>query len=77
MFVYMAVTADKYELPLAIADSPKQLAKLVGTTPAKISSAIGKNINGKYLGLKYVKVWIDYNEEDDEIWEISQTVENE
>lgn len=31
MTVWMYVTMDKYELPIYVADSAKELAKLVGT----------------------------------------------
>ena len=31
MTVWMYVTQDKYELPIYVADSVKELAKLVGT----------------------------------------------
>lgn len=66
MYVYMYVTTDKYELPIAIADSPKELAAILGTTNNAVSSAIshkkGKNPNS--LGM-YVKVWIDEYENEE------------
>lgn len=68
MFVYLAVKADEYELPVAIADSVKELASLIGTTSAIISTSISKGINGKYTGIRYLKVEIDDEEEDNE-WE--------
>lgn len=40
MKVVMMVTLDKYELPLAVADSPAELARMVGTTANTICSAI-------------------------------------
>lgn len=30
MFLWLMITTDKYELPLIVADSPKELAKLAG-----------------------------------------------
>ena len=38
--VYMEVTQDEYELPVAIADSAGQLAEMRGTTKATIFSLI-------------------------------------
>lgn len=40
MIIYMKVTNDKYELPLAIADSVKELAGIVGKKPNRISSSM-------------------------------------
>lgn len=40
MKVYMEVTKDEYELPLAIADTAQALAKKCNTTPMYIYSAI-------------------------------------
>lgn len=58
MTVWMYVTKDKYELPIYVADSAKELAKLVGTRSDLIHSAIwhAKQRNGR---CKYVKVNID------------------
>lgn len=30
MTLYVRTTADKYELPIAVADSPKELAQMLG-----------------------------------------------
>lgn len=40
MTVWMYVTMDKYELPIYVADSAKELAKLVGVRTDLINSAI-------------------------------------
>ena len=40
MLVWMKVTHDEYELPVAIADSCKELAKIVGKTSNTVSSSI-------------------------------------
>ena len=40
MIVYMMVTRDKYELPLAIADSVRELAEMIGKEPNRISSSM-------------------------------------
>ena len=55
MFVYMLVTEDKFELPLAIADSAAELARMLGVDVNLIYSAVSK---AKKRGgrSKYVKV---------------------
>lgn len=40
MTVYMRVTKDKYRLPVAMADTVKELAKMCDTTANSVSSAI-------------------------------------
>lgn len=39
MTLYMRVTSDKYELPIAVADSKKELAEMQGLTPSTVRSA--------------------------------------
>lgn len=53
--VYMMVTTDKYSLPLAIADSVGELAKIVGVSPETISH----ELESKKKYPRYVEVWID------------------
>lgn len=55
--LYIAVTLDKYELPLAVADSPAELARLMGTTYNSVLSSIAHGYKG------YKRVIID--EKDD------------
>ena len=38
--LYLQVTTDKYRLPLLVADSPKELAKMMGTKDVNINSAL-------------------------------------
>lgn len=47
MIVFMKVTRDKYELPIAIADSIPELAKITGTNENTIKSAISHCKNGR------------------------------
>jgi len=56
--IYMMVTQDKYELPMAIADTPAELAEIVGTTRNAISSAISKARAHGYHS-RYVKVTVE------------------
>lgn len=53
MILWMKVTKDKYELPVAVADSATELAKILHTSPGTIYSSI-------YHGNKsFVKVTVD------------------
>lgn len=56
--VYMAVTKDKYELPIAVADTTAELAKLVGVSRNAINSAIS-HAKKKGFNSCYVKVVIE------------------
>lgn len=57
--MYMAVTTDKYELPIAIGDTAKELGKLLGVSANLIHSSISKNQTGKIRKMRFVKVDID------------------
>lgn len=48
-YIWMEVTPDRYELPVAVADSLRALANLRGVTPAEISHSVHKfGDRGKY-----------------------------
>lgn len=55
-YLYMAVTADKYELPIAVRDTAVDLGKIFGKTANAIVSSICRKRNGRYTGIKFVKV---------------------
>lgn len=64
MCVYMKVTKDEFELPLAVADTPTELARITGDNLGTINSTLsraktGNNPKYKYKFRKYVKVEID------------------
>ncbi len=44
--LYLKVTTDKYELPLAVAESPRELAMMCGTTANCVMSAISHHHKG-------------------------------
>ena len=50
--IWLAVTADKFELPIATADTAKELAKILNTTEGAIILMKKKNCNGKLLGYR-------------------------
>lgn len=56
MKIYMKVTKDKYELPEAVAESPGELAKILGTSKNSVLSCLGHHCAG----------WIRIEIEDDE-----------
>lgn len=59
MTLYMAVTPDKYELPITVESTLFDLAEMFGTTPATIATSISRNKSGKRRGAKFVKVIVD------------------
>ena len=63
MKVWMKVTRDQYELPIAIADSPQELSMLVGSNADNINSCIAKVAAGVTKKSQYVKVEIEDYEE--------------
>ena len=58
MILYLRKTTDKYELPIAVADSTKELAKMLGTTAGCVRSSLSKKRPGWY------KIEIDTEVED-------------
>lgn len=56
--VYMLVTQDKYELPLVVADSVAELAKLTGQKRSSVASAIS-HAKKKGFNSRYIRVIVD------------------
>jgi len=54
--LYMAVTPDEYELPLVVAASAAELARVCGTSESNIRVQICRGYNGTNSGRKFVKV---------------------
>ena len=52
----MAVTADKYELPLIVEDSISKLAKKTGVSVSTVKSSIDINQSGTRRGMKFIQV---------------------
>ena len=55
-YYWMAVEADEYELPLAVADTAEELGRMVGLKKNSIIDSVLKNRNGREKGEKYIKV---------------------
>lgn len=62
--LYVAYTQDKYELPIAVADTAEELARMIGTTANRIYSVISKTKKYGYEHPKYRRVVVP--EVDDE-----------
>ncbi len=55
-YYYMAVTPDEYELPIAVAESNKQLSEMIGVSSNSISSNISRGCSGRNRGFKIIKI---------------------
>lgn len=61
MILYMAVTADQYELPIAIETTAMALALKCGTSANSVFSSISKNYSGRKSGIKFMRIETDEN----------------
>ena len=57
--VYMKVTDDEYELPVAVANSVEELARILNVKPDTISGCISRYNRGLANHSAYRKVEID------------------
>lgn len=48
MILYLRTTTDKYELPIAVAESATELARLLGTTKGCVYSSLSHKRPGWY-----------------------------
>lgn len=60
--IWMMVTQDEYELPLAIADSSDELARICGTSANSIRSTVAKARKGIIKNPSYVLVKVEEGE---------------
>ena len=60
--LYMAVETDKYELPLYVADTSRELADWSGLSINYVLSAISHDYAGKKSGMKFLRIEVDWNE---------------
>lgn len=61
--IYMAVTPDRIELPLAVGGSPSELSYLTGVPVRYIHTAINRKQSGTQRGMKFVRVEIEEGED--------------
>lgn len=68
--LYLAVTRDRYALPLAVADTPEELAELVGSTKKNIIDSIRLSEEQNAERPRYIRVqytdeeWSEDNNDD-------------
>lgn len=55
-YLWLAVEADEYELPLAVTETARELAEIFGTTTTNVQTLERGGYSGKISGRKYVKV---------------------
>lgn len=58
MTLYIKVTQDKFELPIAVADTARELADMVGTSKNTVYSSIWHEKNGNTWS-NYKKVEVE------------------
>ena len=59
MTVWMLVTKDKYELPVIIAETSTELARICGVSNRTVISGALRSKSGKVKKSRYIKVEID------------------
>lgn len=59
MKLYLKVTRDKYELPVAVADTQAELARMCGVSLSSIASALCLMRQGVYKRPIYREVEVD------------------
>ena len=55
-YIWMAVTADEFELPMCIADSAKELGEKYGVTADTVITLARAHWSGRTTGRRFVKV---------------------
>ena len=55
-YIWLAVEADEYELPIAVADTARELAELFGVRADSVIDSASKNRSGKLSGRKFIRV---------------------
>lgn len=55
-YVYMKISRDKYELPLAVADTATELARLCGLKPESVMTYMSRVRSGHWKRSQYIKV---------------------
>lgn len=62
--VYLAVTNDRYELPIAIFEDKKSLCQWALKTKSSMNSAISRNQVDHIFNCRYVSIKINENEKE-------------
>lgn len=64
--LYLATTQDMFELPIAVGDTPEDLAKQIGATPGTILSVISHAKRHKWTTM-YHRIYYTDKEWNDDI----------
>ena len=69
--LYMAVTTDKYELPIYVTDSLRELSVLVNRSVINISSCITRDspTAGRLTGYRFKKVEVEVYDNEKHLFE--------
>lgn len=62
--VYLCVTNDEFELPIAVADSASELARMLHVDITGVIHATSRTSKRKPKQSKYKLVWIDESEDE-------------
>lgn len=55
-YLWLAVDADKYELPIAVASSARELGEMIGSNKHNVETTVLKNCNGRISNRRIFKV---------------------
>jgi len=59
MHVFMAVTPDKYELPITVEDMAGKLARTLKVKEDTIYTGVRRKWSGRIIGMKFIKVELE------------------
>ena len=62
MIIWQAVTADEYELPVAQADSLKELSEILERSYSSIKMRKSLKLSGKQVGFRIYKIKVEDND---------------
>ncbi len=57
--IWLAVTPDEYELPIAVADSAKELADMLGISTPTVKTSVLRHSDGSLTGRRLIKVEVE------------------
>lgn len=64
--LYLLVSQDEYELPLAVVDTMEELARIASVTCGTITAAISRRGRARHIShSKYRVVWVEEDENAD------------
>lgn len=55
-YIWLCVDADEYELPIAVADTARELAEKLGTSKSNVENNAWREYNGRCSGRRFVKI---------------------